>query len=299
MCTRASLIEEGNLDVGDMNQEIVRRVISEIKKIYNSGKGIYFETLGLGEPLLYNGLFDLFREIKDISSGVGIVLVTNGILLDEARCRKLISLGVNEVNISLNAASRSGYKQQMGLDAYDTVCRNIENLIKLRNESGKRLPSVFIQYLDYNNNQMAFQADINKWLKIMKYKDKCYVHPILNQAGFVSMRTSFNFLAERHPCPEPLYAAVIKINGDIYPCCASPYSGAKDIPSLRLGNIMADSIVDQLDDKRSRRYKIIESMRKDNYSQLPECARCNTYKIGCNCYFKLPKLFRIRGYKWM
>jgi radical SAM protein with 4Fe4S-binding SPASM domain len=282
-----------------MDKDIIERVIQEIWRFHCYGRCIYFVPMGLGEPLLYKGLFDLFRDIKCISKRIGIVLVTNGILLDEACCEQLISMETDEVTISLNAINASSYRQHMRINAYDKVCRNIENLISLRNKSGKRLPSVFVQYIDYDNNPRLFQEDIKRWLKIMRYNDKCYIHPIVNQAGFFSGGDKLKSSNKRYPCTQPLRRIAIGVNGDIYPCDPCFYSGYQKITSLYLGNIRTESPFDLFTSINSKQSKIIKSMRKDDYSQLPDCERCNTYKLGCNCYFKLPWSLRIKGYKWL
>lgn len=299
ICSRSFLVKNGQLYVGDMDKELIERVVKEIKKFHYSGRCVYFIPMGLGEPLLYKDLFDLFRDIKYISEKINIVLVTNGILLDETRCEKLISLGIDEVCISLNVNNASDYRQHMRVYAYDKVCRNIENLIRLRNKNGNRLPSVFVQYIDYNNNQRLFQKDVKQWLKIMRYNDKCYIHPIVNQAGFFPGGDEFKSSDKNYPCTQPLWRIAIKVNGDIYPCDSCFYSGTKKITSLYLGNIKTESPVDLFTCKNGKKLKIIESMRKDDYSQLPDCEGCNTYKLGGNFYFRLPGSLRIKRYKWL
>lgn len=299
ICTRNSLINKRGLFVGDMDKSLIDRVIQEIRKFHNCGIRVYFVPMGLGEPLLFRDLFDLFREIKGISKKIGIVLVTNGVLLDEIRCNKLISLGIDEVSISLNATNASSYRQHMCVNEYDKVYHNIENLIRLRNESSRKLPSVFVQYIDYENSSRVVQDSIKRWVKIMRYNDKCYIHPIVNQAGFFRGENKRNFPNKRYPCTQPLWRIAVKVNGDIYPCDPCFYSGSKKINSLYLGNISTTSPFDLLLVKNSKRLKITKDMRKDDYSHLPECARCNTYKLDCNCYFELPMPLRIKGYKWL
>ena len=62
ICTRYSLLEKGQLDIGDMNEAILRGIVQEIKKFYYAGREVCFEPMGLGEPLLYKGLFELFQD---------------------------------------------------------------------------------------------------------------------------------------------------------------------------------------------------------------------------------------------
>lgn len=300
MCTRSYLIKKGELSVGDMQRPVIDKVIQEVKKFFDFyKKNVYFVTMGLGEPLLNRNLFEVFSAIKNISPKINIVLVTNGIMLDEAASKKLIDLGVNEVTVSLNVNNAAEYCQRMTLDVYEKVRRNIENLINLRNKSGKRLPGIFVQYLDYDNRQKTFQEDIKQWLKIMKYGDKCYVHPIVNEGGFFAPGCQFGSVKQNYPCVSPLRRISIKINGDFFPCDPCFYSGNNKIPSLYLGNIMAESPFEQFMQKDSKQAKIIKSMRRGDYSQISECGKCNTYKLCSNCFFKLPGSLRIKGYKWL
>jgi len=299
MCTRAGLVKDSKLSVADMPEPIVDRVIEEVKKFFDYYKGnVYFTTMGLGEPLLSRNLFEVFAAIKNISPKISIILVTNGLLLDEATNKKLIDLGVNEVTVSLNVNNAAEYNRRMSVDAYDKVRANIENLINLRKKSGKKLPGVFVQYIDYDNQQKDFQKDIKEWLKIMKYNDKCYVHPIVNEGGFFDQGNQFGSTKKNYPCVSPLRRISMKINGDFYPCDPCFYSGSKKIPSLYLGNIMTDSPFELFMKKDNPQSTMMKNMRRDDYSKLPECKICNTYKLCANSYFCLPGNLKIKGYKW-
>ncbi|MFH1431187.1 MAG: radical SAM protein [Nanoarchaeota archaeon] len=298
MCTRKSLIKNKNLYIGDMDKEIINKILQEMKKFHENGKRLYFSPMGLGEPLLFIGLFDLFKKIKNISKKIEIVLVTNGILLNKETSKKLVSLGVDEIIISLNANNPKDYEKIIGVNVYEKVIENIKELIKIRNQSNKKIPRIYIQYLDYKNNPNFFKQDIKNWLKLMKYNDKCFVHSIANQAGFYFQGNKLK-QSQSYPCTQPLWRIAIKINGDIYPCDPCFYSGKEKIPSLYLGNILTTDLYKQFS-KNSKRLSIVEDMKKNNYSKLPNCKKCNTYKLASNNFFKIPKFLRgIFGKKWL
>lgn len=285
MCTRANLLKQKKLDLKNMPQEILDRVLEEMEKFHKAGKKIFFSPMGLGEPLLYPGLYELFANIKKIGN-IPIVIATNGITLNKETSKKLIELGVDEIVISLNTNNPETYKKHMGINAYELVKKNAENLINLRNNSSKKIPRIYIQYLDYENNPNKYNADIKNWLKIMKYDDKCYIHPIANQAGFYKGSTKIK--KNNFPCPQPFWRIAIKINGDIYPCDPCFYSGNQKIDSLYLGNIKNIDLYEQFF-SQEKRSQIISQMKQCNYSKLPECEKCNTYKLGSNPFFKLGK----------
>ena len=284
MCTRADLVKKKNLNVGDIKQEILDKILRQMRKFHKAGKKVFFSPMGLGEPFLYSGLFNLFKKIKAIGN-IPIVMATNGITLNEQISKKLIDLKVDEIIISLNTNNPESYTKQIGVNAYNLVKKNTENLIKLRNNSGQKVPRVYIQYLDSENHPNKYEGDIKSWLKIMRYNDKCFVHNIANQAGFYSGST--NITKQSFPCPQPFWRIAIKINGDIYPCDPCFYSGNQKINSLYLGNIKDVDLFEQFTNKSSRRFKVIQNMKQGNYSCLPECEKCNTYKLGSNPFFKI------------
>jgi MoaA/NifB/PqqE/SkfB family radical SAM enzyme len=269
MCSRAGLIKQGNLTVGDMPPELVDSIVSKIKSLSAEGKKIRFVPMGLGEPLMYKDLFPLFKKIRAIARDINIDLVTNGTLLDDRVVKDIFETDIDSVSVSLNTTS------------YNTVVDNISHLIIKRNESARSKPSVYVQYLDFNNDQTAIKQSMETWMPIMRGGDKCFVHPIVNHGGFCGKAGEI----PKFPCSQPLYNLAIRINGDAYPCCSCLYAGNQHIPSLYIGNIKDDISYPAYFVPRL----IIERMKKGDYSALPICRVCDTYKIGCNYYFKWGK----------
>ena len=89
------------------------------------------------------------------------------------------------------------------------------------------------------------------------------------------------------------------MNGDIYPCDPAFYAGTKQIESLYLGNLIDQSPYELFLDKNSKCYNIVKDMMKADYTRLPECEKCNVYKLGSNCFFELPRFLRFNGRKWL
>ena len=51
--------------------------------------------------------------------------------------------------------------------------------------------------------------------------------------------------------------------------------------------------------KNSKADEIVSCMRKNDYTKIPTCDKCNTYRISPNIYFKLPFSLKLNGYKWI
>jgi len=287
MCTRMEMLKKGKLVVKEMDPEIIEKIIDEMDKFIKNGYKVTFVPMGLGEPLLYSELKNVIEKVRQVSEKIKIILVTNGVCLTQEVANDLVKLKVNEISVSLNVNNASDYKKYMRADNYPKIKKNIENLIKIRNESGFEIPSIYIQYLDYLNSGNKFNKNIKNWTKIMKYDDKCYVHPIVNQAGFKDNGLEESRV-EDFPCNSPLTRVAIRINGDIYPCDACFYGGSQRVSELYLGNVKKESIFNIFNNKKSKNFRIIEMMKNCDYSKLPTCKKCDTYKLGVNCFFKNP-----------
>jgi len=299
MCTRTHL-DAHLINAHSMDEKIVGRIIEEMKKFKDSGRKVTFSVMGLGEPLLFKNIFDVFARIKDISRDIPITVVTNGILLNDATAQQLIAGEIDNVTISLNTNNALEYKQQMGTDNYNLVCANITSLLEKRNNLRKTRPSVIIQYLAYDGNMHRFDHDIKTWRTLMRGEDKCYIHPIVNGGGNFIDGNAFGKEKGSYPCPLPLQYVAVNVNGDIHPCDACYYAGGKRMGRLFLGNILECSPFDMMASKPNPRTEIVDLMRRNDYRDLPACKVCNSYKLASNIFFKIPKPMRARlGYFWL
>jgi radical SAM protein with 4Fe4S-binding SPASM domain len=79
---------------------------------------------GIGEPLLNQVLPDMIRYLK--GRNVYVFFNSNGILLDE-RCQdRLIDAGLDELRISLDAASPEGYRTIRNSDQFGRIVGNVQ-----------------------------------------------------------------------------------------------------------------------------------------------------------------------------
>jgi len=75
---------------------------------------------GIGEPLLNPDLPAMIRHLKN--KNVAVLFNTNGILLDNKRQNELIDSHLDEIRISLDAASADGYQAVRGSNQFQ--CRS-------------------------------------------------------------------------------------------------------------------------------------------------------------------------------
>jgi sulfatase maturation enzyme AslB (radical SAM superfamily) len=117
---------------------------------------------GVNEPLLSPDLED---HIKFASQHgfLDIMMNTNATLLSEERTKKLLDSGLTRIRFSLDSATEELYKKVRVGGNYDTVIKNIERFIEMRNASGSKLPVVGVNFVRMSVNEHEEELFIKKW----------------------------------------------------------------------------------------------------------------------------------------
>lgn len=95
---------------------------------------------GLGEPLLNRNLGRMVAACK--ARGAYVLFNTNGILLRPNRQAELIDAGLDEIRISLDAATPETYRKVRGAPAFGRIMANVASLQELKAERGVTHPKV-------------------------------------------------------------------------------------------------------------------------------------------------------------
>ncbi len=83
-----------------------------------------------GEPFVRNGLMEFLEEISKIKS-LEICITSNGVLLEKYLPR-LLRLGINSVNLSLDSLDKDRFKQITRRDDFDVVYGSLMALIEAK-----------------------------------------------------------------------------------------------------------------------------------------------------------------------
>jgi uncharacterized Fe-S cluster-containing radical SAM superfamily enzyme len=89
-----------------------------------------------GEPLLYSNMIDLVKGIRSIDLVRTISIITNGTLLTKSLADELIGVGLDQLNISINAFHKDKAKGLAGTPGYDIeqvldIARYVSKKIRL------------------------------------------------------------------------------------------------------------------------------------------------------------------------
>jgi MoaA/NifB/PqqE/SkfB family radical SAM enzyme len=191
---------------GIMTLDLFRKVVDECVDL-----GItHVRMHNYGEAFIDKRLVEKVRYAKD--KGIKEVgVISNGSLITENIARGMIDAGLDAINISVDASGKDVFEStRIGLK-YDKVIANIERLVRIRAETGKRRPKLILSFVRQNNSADE-QAFIEHWRAIA---DKIHVTDLHNWAGTLNNESDVNY-----PCYRPWLTFTILWDGRVSLCCA-------------------------------------------------------------------------------
>ncbi|HEU4935280.1 MAG TPA: radical SAM/SPASM domain-containing protein [Vicinamibacterales bacterium] len=191
---------------GIMSLDLFKKVVDECAEL-----GItHVRMHNYGEAFVDRKLVEKVRYAKQ--KGIGEVgIISNGSLITEPVARGMIEAGLDAINISVDASGKEVFEAtRIGLK-YDKVIANIERLLRLRGESGKRRPKLILSFVRQNNSADE-QAFIEHWRSIA---DKIHVTDLHNWAGTLNSESDVNY-----PCYRPWLTFTVLWDGRVSLCCA-------------------------------------------------------------------------------
>jgi len=191
---------------GIMSLDLFKKIVDECAEL-----GItHVRMHNYGEAFVDRKLVEKVRYAKQ--KGIREVgMISNGSLITEPVARRMIDAVLDAINISVDASGKEVFEAtRIGLK-YDKVIANIERLLRLRGESGKRRPKLILSFVRQNNSADE-QAFIEHWRSIA---DKIHVTDLHNWAGTLNSESDVNY-----PCYRPWLTFTVLWDGRVSLCCA-------------------------------------------------------------------------------
>ncbi len=257
--------------------------LDEFKKIIDQLKYVTSINLqGLGEPLLNKDIFSMVEYAR--SKNIEIGFFSNATLIDEEMAKKIVNVGLDYINISLDAANKDIYERIRKGAKFDKVIKNIKTLVKIKSE--RKRPNIAIWFVAMKDNfneitklvKLAKELGINEvtvqsahsWGKDY-LKDKHDIKSddvknVLNDASRLAkelgIKLSYTtiFKKDKRGCKAPWLTSYITVDGFVTPCCMQ----ASDPRIINFGNIFEKYFKDiwNNDEYREFRDELKNSMPK-------------------------------------
>jgi len=252
MCTRLPQ----KLHMGDMAEALWSKVLDEALEVPER----IFRLHGIGEPLLSPSFRTVVERIKGHHHHHSIDLITNGHFLDRNMARFLLRQGVDQITVSVAAASEQGYERVRGSKKFSRV---VQNTLRLHDERERmQAPSkIIVQIVDVEPVHDEIDAFVEFW---SRFDVQVEVWHDLNRG-----RRAFNPRVESvlSPC-EHLYSyTAVCWDGRVCICCID---GARH---YIVGNANTETLREVFN---GRRLNAIRRLHEEGQSErMPICADCS------------------------
>jgi MoaA/NifB/PqqE/SkfB family radical SAM enzyme len=230
---------------------------------------------GIGEPLLNRALPRMIRYAKERQPQVHVLFNSNAILLDGRWQRQLADAGLDELRISLDAASAEIYKRVRGVDSFGVVVDNLRQYSTLASSGQAPRPSLWFTASRSNIYELPALVDLAAELGISEVhvqrlvlfdeglarleqslhgtlgeEEDALLAEAAGRAGAMGIDLSASGLQSPEEslgagnpdlkpwssCHRPWTTMYVTANGNVLPCCISPFA-ANDYPGLVAGNV--------------------------------------------------------------
>ena len=134
LCTTCPRTYEQLEPEADMSWDLFTSIVSQ----FDSIKRVVLH--GVGEPMLVKDLPERIAYLK--KRNIYLLFNTYGTLLTQANGERLLSTGLDELRVSLDAAESSVFQMVRGKDMFDRIVTNLTAFRKRQRELGAELPRV-------------------------------------------------------------------------------------------------------------------------------------------------------------
>lgn len=262
---------------------------------------------GIGEPLLNKKLPEMIRFGK--AQGAWVLFNTNAVLLDRSWQDALIDYGLDELRVSIDAATPETYREIRGAPVFDRIVANVEQFVARKAERGVMhprlslwmvamrrnlhelpalvelagrigVPEVYFQRLVYNGLGVAQQAqslhgetegEVGAVIEeAMRCGERCGV--TLRASGATTPLESLRATDEPRPwsrCQRPWDTIYVTAHGKVLPCCIAPFAH-QDFGSLVLGDLTEQSLEEVWQGARYQEFR----RRHQSDEPHPCCRTC-------------------------
>jgi radical SAM protein with 4Fe4S-binding SPASM domain len=266
-----------------------------------------------GEPLLYKGFFDLVEQARAVAPNIYIGFNTNGTLLSDEICEKIVRLRVSEVIVSMDGAVADTYNRIRIRANFDDVVENMRRLVRAKGSCDRPHLATLMVASRQNVEEIIALVHLAAELGLQKvlinglepytpedvpnvlYAESPDPHhiSIFARAAEASRRLGLEFVTpslratkESRYCPA-LSVCIIRADGEVYPCYQFAQNDRffhhgremKHQGPLSFGNIHNTSVRDIWNSAAYRSFR--DDLRLHNLG--PECSHCLVAEgVTCN-----------------
>ncbi|MBX9766955.1 MAG: radical SAM protein [Bdellovibrionales bacterium] len=228
-CPHPEFAKSEHYDARMLDPELNRKLVDEVRD-FGQGLTQYLRYTSDGEPLIHKQCLEMLEYAK-ANSGVMVALTTNGRLMTETVQQKLVDIGIDLIDISLDAFTPETYAKIRVGGNLEVTKRHILGLIDKRNKAQSQL-KVVVSFIEQPENKNEI-ADFETFWKAAG-ADFVVVRRLHSAAGANKKTADIMWQLvkneTRKPCTYPWERIVLQPSGFLSFCPADWTKGSKVIP---------------------------------------------------------------------
>jgi MoaA/NifB/PqqE/SkfB family radical SAM enzyme len=240
---------------GFMDEVLFSKIIDEVKE---HTELIYLH--GTGESLLHKRLYEFTKYAS--SRGLTTCLSTNGTLMDEAACNRLLTCGLDYLIIAFDGGAKETYESIRVKGNFDTLIANIKSLLRVKSSIGSTT-KVCLQMIYMEENA----DEIELFKNLFTQEEKRSVNQFRFKPLYETYALSQKSVHHTRPCYWLWNMMSIYWDGDVALCCMDA-DGA-----YNLGNAGRQKVSEIWNSLRARHRRLA-------YDDIPLCGTCDIPEQG-------------------
>lgn len=231
---------------------------------------------GIGEPLMNKDLPAIIRMVK--ARGAYALFNTNGLLLRGEVARQIAASGLDDLRVSIDAASPEIYARVRGANGFGRIVRNVRTFIGSAPQADEAAPRVSLWLTGMKANvgeltglvRIAHEIGVRQvYLQRLVYSERGLASASealfadagdadageVARAGTLARELGIELrgsgdaapgsatgrpMQTYRDCRRPWTLMYVTANGNVLPCCIAPFTGTP-YGSLVLGNVFTES----------------------------------------------------------
>ncbi len=244
---------------GFMDLEIFKKVVDECITL-----GVDEVCITGGEPTLHLKLMDMVDYAK--RQGIKYLnMITNAQILTLFLSEKLIKVGLDALDVSIDAVMPETYKKMRPPGNLEATEANLMNLFKLKKEMGVTKPRVTVKFIKQPENASELNLFKQRWENLA---DEIFVTFLHNWAGAINKKEP-KWIGgfQRFPCSWIFRQMYVCWDGRVSLCCLD-YE-----VKILLGDAKAQSIREIWHSPKLREIKQVHL--DGNFNAISLCSQCS------------------------
>jgi radical SAM protein with 4Fe4S-binding SPASM domain len=243
----------------DLKFENVQQMVTHLPKLQR------IDLTGIGEALMNPAFFEIVKFLK--ARNLYVTLNDNFTLVTEQTAYRLVELGVDQIFLSLDGATKDTYEQLRRGSNFERVIMNTRRLIEIKQKLGQKLPEVKINTVvcltNYHELPALVELAANMGVGMIQFVNVITFEnttDLSTQSLQAKVQQTFQDAVQRgrelgvlvkielfdqlpvQQCDFPWTRNFVTHDGYVHPCCYTTQNGDRQAQNQRsLGNLLTHS----------------------------------------------------------